>query len=131
MLAIDKYAYINKLRYFNDHIKLWFFMIMISIALFMSNTYIHVTIFFIMGFIIVGFAKVPLKAYLKIYLLPISFILLSLLAFIFIISDTDINSLFSIKISNFFIVIREDSLLKAITLTPRALSAISCSYFLI
>lgn len=131
MLAIDKYAYTNKLKLFNDDLKLLFFIIMISIALFTSIPYIHLAIFFIMSFIVTILAKIPIKAYLKMYLIPISFIFLSLIAFIFNISNNDTNSLFSIKVFKFFILIREDSLIQAITLMTRAISSISCSYFLI
>jgi cobalt/nickel transport system permease protein len=65
------------------------------------------------------------------YLLPMSFIILSLIALVFSISHSNVDTFYSIKLSRFYLVIRDDSLLKAITLTTRAISAISCSYFLI
>ncbi|MBS4538557.1 cobalt ECF transporter T component CbiQ [Clostridium sp. D2Q-11] len=104
---------------------------MISIALFANNSFIHLAIFSVMSIIVTIIAKIPIKVYFKMYLLPIAFILLSLIAFIFSISNNDITSLFSIKISSFFIIIREDSLIQAISLITRAFSTISCSYFLI
>lgn len=131
MLNIDRYAYINKLRYFNPDLKLYLFIIMIAIVLFSNSYIIHLSIFSIMSFIIVFIARIPFKAYFKMYLLPMSFILLSLIAIIISVAHNNIDALFSIRISNFYLVIREDGLFKAITLATRAFSAISCTYFLI
>lgn len=131
MLIIDRYAYINKLRYFNDDLKLFLFIMMITIALFSNSYIVHISIFIIMSVILVGIAQIPIKGYFKMYLLPMSFIILSLIALVFSISHSNVDTFFSVKLSNFYLVVRDDSLLKAITLTTRAFSAISCSYFLI
>jgi len=131
MLIIDRYAYINKLRYFNDDLKLFLFIIMITIVLFSNSYIVHISIFIIMSIILVGIAQIPIKSYFKMYLLPMSFIILSLIALVFSISHSNVDTFYSIKLSRFYLVIRDDSLLKAITLTTRAISAISCSYFLI
>jgi len=131
VLNIDRYAYVNRLRGINTRLKLYFFIIMILLTLFIKHSTFHLIIFIIMSFLIVSVAKIPIKAYFKMYLLPMGFIALSIIAIIISISESDLNTIWSIKFLNIHLVIREHSLIRASVLLSRAFSALSCTYFLI
>lgn len=129
MLLIDRYAYTNKLANSNPYIKFLIVLISLGLTTIANNNYINIFIFFVMGFLTTIIAGIPIKEYLKILVLPMSFLLISVLTILISFSTIDIY-LWSIKISNTYVGILQSSLSNALLLTSRVLGSISATFFL-
>lgn len=131
MLIIDKYAYTNKLKDFNPMAKFYFAIGLLLSSLFIENIIIHIFIFSTMLLVTVFVAKIPLKNYIRILLIPTSFLLLSIIAILISVTKGDIQYIYGFKISNINFVITQQSINVAIVLLSRALASISCTFFLV
>lgn len=129
MLLIDRYAYANKLANSNPYIKFALVVISLGLTTSANNNYINLSIFFIMGLLTTIIAGIPIGKYLKILLVPMSFLLISVLTILISFSTIDIY-LWSIKISNTYVGILQSSLSDALLLTTRVLGSISATFFL-
>ena len=129
MLLIDKYAYTNKLAKTNPLIKFIIVVISLMITTIISNNYINMSIFAIMVFLTTFVAKIPFDKYIKILIIPISFLIISLITILISISGEDI-CIWSIRIGSSYIGITKDSLIQSINLTTRVFASLSATFFL-
>lgn len=129
MLLIDRYAYNNRLRDFNPFIKCVVVAIALVIATTTQNIYINLSIFGTMVFSTIIIAGIPIKSYMKIFSIPMFFLLLSILAIIISLSKVDVF-LWSIRISSYYIGIMEDSIDEAFLLSSRVFASVSSTFFL-
>lgn len=130
MLIIDKYAYTNALRDFNPMAKFYFAMGFLGIALINKNTYIFLFIIALMSLVTTYFAKINIKYYINMLLMPISFLTLSIIAVLFSISSDNLHFIYYLKVFNYYIGITEFSLQNSILLFLRAISSLTCAYFI-
>lgn len=82
-----------------------------------------------MSVLIVGIAKIPFKSYFKMLLIPLSFLLVSILAII--ISINDVNYIYYFKFINIYIGITLNSFTTGTKLFTTVLSSLTSVYFLI
>lgn len=129
MLLIDKYAYTNRLANTNPYLKLAIVVISLLITIITKLNYINLIILFIMAFLTTVVAGIPLKNYIKILLIPMSFLLISFITILISFSTVDIY-IWSIKLFNNYIGITESSLNESILLLTRVLGSISITFFL-
>lgn len=129
LLLIDRYAYTNKLANSNPYIKFVIVVISLGITTITKNNYINLTIFIMMGILTTAVAGIPLQKYLKILLLPMSFLLISIFTILISFGAVDIY-IWSIKLFNTYIGISQISLNDSILLTTRVLGSISATFFL-
>jgi cobalt/nickel transport system permease protein len=129
LLLIDKYAYTNKLAKTNPLIKFIIVVISLMITTIISNNYINMSIFAIMVFLTTVIAKIPFDKYIKILIIPISFLIISLITILISISGEDIY-IWSIRIGSSYIGITKDSLIQSINLTTRVFASLSATFFL-
>lgn len=129
MLLIDRYAYTNKLANSNPYIKFVIVVISLGITTITKNNYINLSIFILMGFLTTMVAGIPLQKYLKILLLPMSFLLISIFTILISFGAVDIY-IWSIKLFNTYIGISQISLNDSVLLTTRVLGSISATFFL-
>nr|WP_300004332.1 cobalt ECF transporter T component CbiQ [Tissierella sp.] len=129
MLIIDRYAYTNKLTNSNPYIKSALVVVSLALTTIGANNWMNLTIFFLMGFLTTYVAGIPLRKYIKILRLPMSFLLISIFTILISFSTVDIY-VSSIKIFNIYIGIAESSLDQSILLTTRVLGSISATFFL-
>lgn len=129
MLLIDKYSYTNKLANANPLIKFIIVVISLMITTIISNNYINMSIFAIMVFLTTFVAKISFDKYIKILIIPISFLLISIITILISISSQDIY-IWSIRIGSSYIGITNDSIVQSINLTTRVFASLSATFFL-
>lgn len=134
MLLIDKYAYMNKLASVHPLEKMLFSFGLLLLSLIMRDERISLITFIVMSaFIIIG-AKIPVKYYLKLLLLPGFFLLSSLLSILISIAPAA-NELpahiWAFSFNDWTIFVGNASLVTAKQLFFIVLGSVSCLYFLI
>ena len=129
MLIIDRYAYTNKLTNSNPYIKFAVVIISLCITTITKNNYINLAIFLLMGSLTTIVAGIPIRKYIKILLLPMSFLLISIITILISFSAVDIY-IWSVKLYGTYIGITEVSLNQTLLLTTRVLGSISATFFL-
>lgn len=129
LLLIDRYAYTNKLANSNPYIKFVIVVISLGLTTITKNNYINLAIFFIMGSLTTIVAGIPLRKYIKILLLPMSFLLISILTILISFGAVDIY-IWSVKILGTYIGITNISFNQSLLLTTRVLGSISATFFL-
>lgn len=128
MLLIDKYAHTNKLKDFNPMAKFIFAIGTLNIAVLINNIYINILIFFVMVNLTIFVAKIPFNKYFKTFVIPFSFLVVSIITILISVSNTDIF-IFSINIKNNYIGITSQSLKDTFYIIGRVLAAISSTFF--
>lgn len=129
LLIIDRYAYSNKLTNSNPYIKFVIVVISLGLTTIANNNYINLAIFILMGFLTTVVAGIPLEKYFKILILPMSFLLISIITILINFGAVDIY-IWSIKLFNTYVGISQVSLNDSILLTTRVLGSISATFFL-
>ena len=99
------------------------------IAIILDNLYINFSIFIIMFSLIVFVAKIPLNKYIKILLLPMVFLLLTIIPIAISISNNNIF-IWSFRISNRYLGFTNQGLKEAFRIGVRVLASINSTFFL-
>lgn len=129
MLIIDKYAYTNKIVNVNPMAKFIFAIGALILAVGLNNFYLNIIIFLIMFLSTTVVAKIPIKNYLKLYLIPSVFLLISILTILISKSSLDVF-IWSIRIGKSFIGIKSQSLNEVIIIIARVFASISSTFFI-
>lgn len=130
MMYIDKCAYTNKLVNVHPLEKLIFAICTMLVCLTAKSMIIPVITVILMAVISVFAARIPIKFYAKLMLIPLSFIILGVLSIaINIINNAD-TVLWSISIYGKQIGITGQSLDYSVRLLLKSFGTVSCLYFL-
>jgi cobalt/nickel transport system permease protein len=124
---LDDYAHSNALRDVSSSLKLFLAFSSILICIFSTSPVVPLFIAFSMGFIIVAMAKISLRIYAKLLLVPLSFALMSTLAIIFVQGETP---LFTFTIFDFSLSIKSEGIELALLLLSRTLGGMSALFFI-
>lgn len=109
------------------------FIALLLVTLFRNNSFSIWTLLF-MSSVIIFYAKIPWKNYIKLLIAPIGFLLAGLVAIVFSLTLTQpipTSALWHGSIYTLQLFILPSDLLRAITIFCTAISATSCLYFLI
>lgn len=128
-MIIDDYAYNNKLSKANPNVKFSIGMLLLILSLINPYNIISVAIIFIMSIVIVGVAKIQLKDYIRFIKIPLIFLIISIFMILFSFTQSKELLLYSMKIGSLYIGISNESIDTAIHLLFRALSCLTCIYF--
>ncbi|PKK38808.1 Transmembrane component CbiQ of energizing module of cobalt ECF transporter [Clostridiaceae bacterium JG1575] len=120
-MLIDKYAYISALSSIAPERKLSLGLVALLGALFSGRLAAFAVLFVLMSALTVGAAKIPVKTYVQMLLLPLGFLLLSVLGIV-------VNVQTSPGLAVWF---SADALPQALYLGAKAMTAVSCLYFII
>ena len=129
-MIIDDYAYKNKLYKVNPNKKFIIGMLLLILSLINPFNYISLLIIALMSFVIVVIAKIELKDYLHFIKIPLTFLIISIIMILLNFSHNKEIFLYSIKIGNLYVGVTNESLKSAIYLFFRALSCLTCIYFI-
>lgn len=129
MLIIDKYAYVNKLADVNPMLKLIVVAICLMMATAINNSYLNIAIFITMFILTTIVAGIPIKNYMKILTIPISFLLISTITILISISSQDVY-IYSVQIGSKFIGITDESILQSANTISRVFASLSATFFL-
>lgn len=130
MFAIDKKAYNSKLKDIHPKYKLIFSMLCLSICIISNSFAVSVFIIALMLFITVKKGGVELAFYIRLMLLPLSFLIISIVTLLIQKYDTANELLFYFLISNKIFGISLANFLFSLNLFLKAIASISCLYFI-
>ena len=128
-MTIDDYAYKNKLSKVNPNIKFAIGMFLLFLSLINPYNYISIFIICVMSFVIVVIAKIELKDYVHFIKIPLAFLIISIIMILITFSQNKESLLYSIKIGSLYIGVSNESISSATHLFFRALSCLTCIYF--
>lgn len=94
-----------------------------------NNLYVNVVIFAIMFFLTTVVARIPIGNYLKLYLAPGIFLLISILTILISKSNSDVF-LWAIKIGRSYVGIKQEALMESSLIVVRVLASISSTFFI-
>lgn len=133
MLLIDQYAYHNRFSDIHAFDKVTFSLFMLLFSLFARDMKVSFTVFLISSIMIL-LARIPIKYYIKLLVLPITFILLGLIPLMVNFSLNAIPGseiIFAISMGKLFIYVDMSSVRAAFQLFMVSIGSISCLYLLI
>lgn len=130
MLQIDKIAYTNKLTKSNPTIKFAIAMFLLFVAIIFESIPMYIGIIIGLGFILTVFAGIKVGRYMRFFLIPSSFLLMSIVTILLSLSKNMGDFIFSIPIGSMYIGITQASLDTCVVLFFRALACLSATYFL-
>lgn len=131
MLEIDKCAYTNSLRNFNPMYKLVISFIALIVSIITNNINLHLIIMSVVSIMIIFWAKVDIKLYIKCLKIPIYFLLIGTILNLISISFENSGFLLNIKMFGIYIGTTKFSIDNSIHILLRAISCIISIYFLI
>lgn len=128
-MLIDSYAYTN--RMYNVHpVEKLLFALLTMILCFEFDAYTNIAVIILMFVVTVFKAKIPARVYIKLMLIPFSFLIISILTLIInVIGDKSV-ALISLNIFGVTLGITEKGINTAVILFLRVLAVVSCLYFL-
>lgn len=129
-MIIDDYAYNNKLSKVNPNLKFGLGMFFLIISLINPYNYISISIVLCMSIVIVYVAKIQIKDYIHFIKIPFVFLVISIIMILINFSKSKESLLYSIKISSVYMGVSTTSINDAIHLFLRALSCLTCIYFI-
>ena len=130
MINIDSYAYSNHLKKIHPGEKSLFAMITLAVCLTSPTVITPLIVLALMAGGIIFKAGIPARVFLKLLLVPLSFLLLSVLTIAFSISTSSSGFWLAQTMNGLTIGIRYPDLITAAQLFLRSLGAVSCLYFL-
>jgi cobalt/nickel transport system permease protein len=130
VLSIDRYAYINKLSKTQPVEKLLFAAIPLSFCLVFEQMDLYAFVIVSMALSLVLVAGIPPKFYLKILLLPLPFVLGSIVAIGVNFSKVPGQLDFEIRLFSLFAGVTRTSLRSGLLLFARSYACVSCLYFI-
>lgn len=129
MLTIDKLAYLSKLRYTNPAEKFFYSILTLVFCIVSRLITIGFLVMIVNYILTVKLGGISYKRYLKLMLVPMSFLILSALAIFINISRVPLD-LYSLPIGNFYLTVSKEGFMRAVSLVVTALASVSCLYFL-
>ena len=118
MSSLDKLAYTSTIRMKNPNEKLCFSILFLFLCIFSNDIVMSSLVFLTMGIMTVFVAKISLRVYLKLLLLPLFFTLFGVLGVVFAQWSSSLS-------------FQENNMLIYLSLLLKALASTSCLYFLI
>lgn len=131
MLYIDQFVYSNKMRAFHPIERFAFAMLTLTIGLIADKPLLHLVILIIMPLFLILKAKIATRVIIKLFSLPLGFLVIGVATIAMNVGLTDINMLFSVKIGNYYLGVTESSLTLALQIVLKSLSSVACLYFLV
>lgn len=130
MISIDKYAYKSKLKHTDPMQKVVFALLTLCVCLWADHEIISVAVIFIMGDMTVLRGGTPLRFFMKLLLVPMSFLLIGVFTIAVNVSEKPEGLLAAISVAGTWIGFSHTGLQDALRLFLNALGAVSCLYFL-
>ena len=130
MINIDTYAYSNTLKTVHPAEKFLFAMITLIVCLTSSTVITPLIVLPLMAGGIIIKAGIPGRFFVKLMLVPLSFLLLSVITIAFSVSTNPVGFWLAQNIAGLTVGIRFPDLVTAVHLLIKSLGAVSCLYFL-
>lgn len=129
-MLIDKLAYSSPLAKKSPSAKILYGVATLTVCLLFNSIFVSISVFIIMWISTVSIARVRAKKYITLLLLPFSFLLIGTVTIIIGQHEIGTNTLLGVVIGSYEYGITASSLFAGIQLIMRAMSSISCMYFI-
>lgn len=130
MMMLDKLAYSSPLRYKSTTLKAAFAIAVLLFCVAIRSFVIGGVVLILMGALTVIYSKVSFPGYLKLMMVPLTFLILGTVAVAVDLSAEPVGFV-NLAAGSKYLVVTKGSLLYAFRLIVVSLSAVSCLYFLI
>lgn len=130
MISIDKLAYISELKDVNPIEKFIFSVVTMLMCIVLNNIPASIFILCLMSAITVFKAKIPIKIYIKLMLLPLVFLIIGIATIAINVTQNNNDLIFGFNIFNMRLGCTYESILTAAKLFFKSLGSVSCLYFL-
>lgn len=130
MIYIDKYAYMSKSKNQDPMYKLIFSMLTLGVCLCADSVIVSIIVLFIMGWYTVCKGGIPFTLFMKLLVLPMSFLIIGVLTIGINVSEKQNIFLFYISAFGTNIGVSRLGIQNAMSLFFKALGAVSCLYYL-
>ena len=130
MIYIDKYAYMSQLKHQDPMSKLVFCILTLGVCLWANSIIVSIIVLLIMGWYTVYKGGIPFTLFMKLILLPMSFLVIGVLTVGINVSDKQSIFLFYISAFGTHIGVSQTGIQSAMHLFFKALAAVSCLYYL-
>ncbi|MPW26272.1 cobalt ECF transporter T component CbiQ [Alkalibaculum sp. M08DMB] len=130
MLQIDKIAYTNRLTKINPMLKFVVSITLLFTAIIFENILFYLVITVGIAMILTLYAGIELGRYIKLLLIPSSFLFMSIMTILLSISSSVDLFIYKIQIGNIYIGITQTSLDTCIILLLRSIACLSATYLL-
>lgn len=125
---MDQYTYLSKLRLMDPVQKILFFLITLSLCLISHSLLLDFLVISIIGYMTVGIGGTPWRIYLKCFLIPLAFLLLSLVTIVLEIGGEGSYFLYKIHLFSMYIGITKQGITQGIYLLFKVMACITCLY---
>lgn len=130
MIHIDHYAYLSKIKNVDPYQKLAFSLITLLSCIFLSNGWVSLTVILAMTGYTVLKGGIPLGFFMRLMLLPVSFLLIGLITIAVNLQPAPAGLLWAIPLGSRWLGISAAGLLLAGNIFMKALGATACLYAL-
>ncbi|MBM7557130.1 cobalt ECF transporter T component CbiQ [Halanaerobacter jeridensis] len=130
MLIVDQYAYSNQLSSVHPVEKMIFSLTTLLIALISNSIIVSVVVIFVMSGLLVLKAKIPKLVFLKLLLVPLSFIIMGLIPIIISVTTSKHDFIVQMSYWGLTLGISSANLITAVELLFRTTASVCCLYFL-
>lgn len=130
MINIDKYAHISKLKHTAPMKKLVFSMLSLGTCLWADSIIVSILVLLVMGWLTVLKGGIPIGLFIKLMLVPASFLVIGVLTIGISVSVSNDAFLFSLHGFGMYMGVTQASIQKALHLFFKSLGAVSSLYYL-
>lgn len=129
MILIDKLSYQSRLRYVNASEKLSYALLTLAVCIISRSLAVAALVFAVNGVLTVGKGGIPLFRYIKLLMIPLTFLVLGTAAIMIDLSSYPMDA-FAFPVGKWYITGSMASVCRGLSLCATALSAVTCLYFL-
>ncbi len=130
MQNIDKYAYTSKLKQQDPMEKLTFSMMTICVCLWADHILISIAVLLIMSWVTIRKGRTPFPVFMKLLLVPMSFLVIGVFTIAFGIFYNQDNLVLSFPLFGVYIGATKIGIITATRLFFKALGSVACLYYL-
>lgn len=130
MFELDHYANSGPLLHWPAGLKLGLGLLALLLAISVSHWALHLALLLALALLTVGAGRIPIGFYLRLYLVPASFILLSLLTVALTLTRSPVPLLYAVPLGEWRLGLSARGLEAATLLLTRSLAGLSASYFI-
>jgi len=130
MLMIDELAYASPLRKLSPKLKMLFGALPLVLCLGLDSVIISFVTGAVMAVIAITVSKISLKKYLKLLLIPFSFLVMGTVTIVVVRYPQGTEMLTGVSVGNYIYGVTGVSLQFGLSIILKALGAISCMYFI-
>lgn len=123
-ISIDFYAYASNIRHWNAAFKVSFSVVTIILCILFNNPYVSTAVIIVMAYITVVKGGIPINEYLHILVIPIAFILISILTIVIDVSKQPMGQ-YNFHFMFFYLFTTQEMLKKGLFLILKIFGAIS------